>query len=363
MVDDTSDAGIGLIEAAHELRVRWKLILFGALAAGLVALAIAFQIAPTFTARVSLMPPQQQQSVAASALATLGALSGLAGGGNIKSPADLYVSLMQSTTVADRMVDQFGLMAAYGANFRVDARRALQLNSRFEVGKKDGLIIIEVADGSPQRAADIANQYVEELRRLTSVLAVSEAQQRRVFFETQLQKVRDQLASAQQALQASGFTQGALRAEPKAAAEGYARLKAELTTAEVRLQTLRGSLADTAPEVRQQQATVDALRGHLAGFERSNKAGDSPDYIGKYREYKYQEALFEMFSRQYEIARVDESREGALIQVLDPATPPEKKSGPKKAQIAVLTTLAALVVLSAFVLLRRLRLKPERATG
>lgn len=362
MVDATPDDGIGLIEAALELRARWKLITFGALAAGLVALAVSFQIAPTFTARTSLMPPQQQQSTAASALATLGALSGLAGGGAMKSPADLYVSLMQSTTVADRMVDRFGLMSAYGANFRVDARRALLLNSRFEIGKKDGLLIIEVDDGDPQRAADIANQYVEELRRLTSVLAVSEAQQRRAFFDTQLQKVRDQLAAAQQALQASGFTQGALRAEPKAAAEGYARLKAELTTAEVRLQTLRGSLVDTAPEVRQQQATVEALRSHLAGFEKSNKAADDPDYIGKYREYKYQEALFEMFSRQYELARVDESREGALIQVLDPATPPEKKSKPKKASIAVLTTLVALVVLSAFVLLRRLSRKPAASS-
>jgi uncharacterized protein involved in exopolysaccharide biosynthesis len=189
---------------------------------------------------------------------------------------------------------------------------------------------------------------------MTSVLAVSEAQQRRVFFETQLKNTRDQLVRAQQALQASGFNQGALRAEPKAAAEGYARLKAETTAAEVRLQTLRGMLSDNAVEVQQQQATLNALRSQVSRLEQASEASISagPDYISKYREFKYQEALFELFSRQYELARVDEAREGSLIQVVDPALPPERKSKPKRALIAVVSTVGTLFLLSVLVLVR-----------
>ena len=139
------------------------------------------------------------------------------------------------------------------------------------------------------------------------------------------------MEKAQQALQASGFNVGALRAEPRAAAESYARLKAEITAAEVRTQVLRGSLADSAPEVQRQLAQLSALRAQLARLEQATDTNVGPDYLTKYREFKYRETLFELFARQYEIARVDESREGALIQIVDPAVPPEYKSKPKRA--------------------------------
>ena len=153
-------------------------------------------------------------------------------------------------------------------------------------------------------------------------------------------------------LRASGFDAGAIKAEPKAAAEGYARLRAEVTAAEVRLQAMRGSLADDTPEVRQQQAMLTALRGQLARLEQSSDVNAGPDYVGKYREFKYQETLFDLFARQYELARVDESREGALIQVVDVAQPPERKSRPKRGLVAVVTTLATAVVLLAGLLMR-----------
>jgi len=349
MVDDD----VSLLDLALPLVEHLKLLVVGSLAAGLLALGITYLIAPTFTARTSLLPPQQQQSSAASALASLGALAGLAGSAaNIKSPAEQYVALMQSATVADRLIDQFKLMAVYDTKYRVDARKELASNVRMNVGKKDGLISVEVDDENPQRAADMANRHVEELRRLTSQLALTEAQQRRVFFEAQLQQTRDKLTQAQQALQASGFNAGALKAEPKAAAEGYARLKAEATAAEVRLRTLRRGLAEDTPEVQQQQAMLAALRAQLAKAEQATDSAGGPDYIGKYREFKYQETLFELFARQYELARVDESREGALIQVVDTATPPERKSKPKRALIAIVAMLATLLVLSTFVVIR-----------
>jgi uncharacterized protein involved in exopolysaccharide biosynthesis len=191
----------------------------------------------------------------------------------------------------------------------------------------------------------------------------------RMFFEHQLQQTKQKLTGAQQALQASGFGQGAIQAEPRAAAEAYARLRAEVTAAEVRLQSVRGSLADDAPEVRQQQATLAALRGQLARVEQASDVNRGPDYVSKYREFKYQETLFDLFARQYELARVDESREGALIQVVDKATAPEWKSKPKRANIAIVAALVAALLLIVAVLVRhswrRLprRLPPKAAAG
>ncbi len=350
---EDDDTGMSLGEIWVALRAHLKLLTIGPLAAGLLALGVTYLIAPTFTAVTTFMPPQQAQSSAATALASLGSLAGLAGGGaGLGSPGERYVALMQSVTVSDRLIEQFKLMEAYEEKFRVDARKSLASNVRIALGKKDGLITVEVDDQSPQRAADIANRYVDELRSMTGTLAVTEAQQRRAFFERQLQQSRDKLVLAQQALQSSGFNAGALKAEPKAAAEAYARVKAETTAAEMRLQVLRGTLADGTPEIRQQQTTLAALREQMARAEMASDTSGGPDYVGRYREFKYQETLFELYARQFELARADESREGALIQVVDTATPPEKKSKPKRALIALTTTLAVALALIAFVLVR-----------
>jgi uncharacterized protein involved in exopolysaccharide biosynthesis len=348
------EEGPGLIELARVLRQHIRLLVAGPLVAGLAALAYTFWIAPTFTAVTTFLPPQQQQSAASSLLASLGPLANLAGANAnaLRTPADQYVAFMQSATISDRIIEHFKLMQEYEANFRIDARKQLASNVRITVGKKHGLITVEVDDKRPERAAEIANRYVDELRQMTSTIAVSEAQQRRLFFEHQLKQTRDSLTAAQLNLQASGFSQGALKAEPKAAAEGYARLQAEVTATAVRLHATRGNLADDTPEVRQLQAALAALRGQLERMERATNVSGGPDYVGKYREFKYQETLFELYSKQYELARVDESREGALIQVVDVATPPERKSKPKRAITAIVTTLIALLALASFVLAR-----------
>jgi len=356
---DDDDDGPTFGEMLQALRERWALLLLAPAVAGLIALGVTYLIPPTYTASTTFMPPQQTQSGSAAALAALGPLAALAGGGaGGRTAGDQYVALMQSVTVADRLVDRFKLIEVYDSDFRVDAQKELAKNVRIALGKKDGLIKVEVDDTSPQRAADIANRFVDELRRVTASLAVTEAQQRRVFFEQQLQESRDRLVQAQQALQASGFDGAALRAEPKAAAEGYARLRAEVTAAEVRLQVSRSSLADTTPEVRQQQATLSALRGQLAALEKSNTTSGGPDYIGRFREFKYQEVLFELYARQFELARVDESREGALIQVVDAATPPERKSKPRRGVIALGAGLLAGALLIIWVLARASRHRP-----
>jgi uncharacterized protein involved in exopolysaccharide biosynthesis len=351
---DGEREGMDMLDLMLPILRHWKLLLAGPIVAGLVALGITYLIPKTYTARTVFLPPQPpQQNAAASAIAQLGALSGLIGGAvGVKSPADQYVALLQSASIGDRLVDEFKLMEIYGKRFRFEARDALSKNVRVSLGKKDGLITIEVDDQDPQRAAEMARRHVDELRRLTTQLALTEAQQRRVFFESQLKQTRDRLTSAQLALQASGFNPGALKAEPRAAAERYARLQAEAVAAQVRLQTMRRTLHDSAAEVQQQLTLLGALQRELEKAQAPSADEGGPDYVSKYREFKYQETLFELFARQYELARVDESREGMLIQVVDPATTPEYKSRPKRALVAGVTVLVCAVVLYLALLLR-----------
>ena len=360
--DYEEELGMSLSEMWVALRERAKLLILAPLLVGAGAAGITGLIEPTFTATTTFLPPQQSQSQvgAASLLTSLGPLAGLAGGGaGVGVSADRYVGLMKSVTFSDRIVEHAKLIDVYESKFKVDARNDLADRVNITVGKKDGMISVAVDDKSPQRAADIANRYVIELRAMTQSLAVTESQQRRVFFEQQLTLSRDRLVMAQQALQASGFDAGALKAEPRAAADAYARLKAEAMTAEVRLQTLRNSLTDGAPEVSRQQSELAALRSQLSRLEQATSSAGGPDYIGKYREFKYQETLFELYARQFEIARADESREGTLIQVVDPATPPERKSKPKRLLTILLSVGTTFILIVVFVLARRTVRQPN----
>ena len=365
-IDPGHDEGTDLLDVVTVLAERWRLLTLAPIAVGALAFGVSFLVTPTFTARTSFLPPQQQQSTAASALASLGALSGLVGGlPGVRSSGDQYVALMQSAHVQDRIIDRFKLMSVYEVDYRFRAREQLNQDVRIALGKKDGLITVETDASDPQLAADMANEYVAELRLLTANLALTEAQQRRAFFETEFKKTQTKLTEAQQVLQRSGFNPGALKAEPKAAAESYATLKASVTSAEVRLQTLRRGLADTTPEVQQQLAQLGALKSELAKAESADTAGGNADYIGRYREFKYQEALFDLFAKQYEMARLDESREGALIQVVDAATPPERKSKPRRLIIAAISGVATFLLLTLGVLIggawRKAAAEPARA--
>jgi uncharacterized protein involved in exopolysaccharide biosynthesis len=326
------------------LLAHWKAILGVALVAGLAGLGGSYLIPPKYTGKATFLVPQQQGAGQA-LLASLGGLAALAdSAGAGRTPADQYASLMQSTTVADRIIDRFSLLDVYDVQLRADARRRLDERTRILIGRRDGLMTVEVDDHDPKRAADMANQYVEELRAFSSRLALSEAQQRRAFFEGHLKQARDELSRAQLALQGSGLGPGVLRAEPRAAADSYARLRAEVSAAEVRLQTLLRSLTENAPEVLRGQAQLDALRGQLARAEQADRHAGASDYLARYRDFKYQETLTDLFSRQYEMARVDEAREGPLIQIIDVAAPPERKSSPRRAVIAVLCASAGLLV-------------------
>ena len=235
-------------------------------------------------------------------------------------------------------------------------------SSRIASGK-DGIITVEVDGTDRQLAADMANAYVAQLEALMSRLAVTEAQQRRQFFESQLETTKQKLTEAEIALSQTGVSSDVLKSAPATAIAGVAELQAQVTAQEVRLGAMRGYLAETAPEFKQALTALASLRAQLAKQSQGvrpttpradgSSGGARDDYIARYRDFKYQETLFELFARQFEMAKLDESREGATIQVIDSATAPELKSKPKKALIAVLATLATGFLLLLWVFVRQ----------
>ncbi len=347
---------IDLLDILQVIAENLRLLILGPLAVGLAALGISFLITPTFTARTTFLPPQQQQSAAAGMLQSLGALSGIAGAAaGVKNPADQYVSFADSNSVKDALIDRFKLMERYEAEFRDDARKALSENARISAGRKDGLITIEVDDHDPKFAAELANAHIEELTKLLGRLAVTEAQERRVFFERELEKTKKGLVAAENALKATGVGESAVKTSPGASVGAVAALMAQVTAKEVQLSAMRGYLTDSAPDFKRAQAELAALRSQLARAEKDTGAhgGSDGDYVAKFRDFKFYETLFGLMMNQYEAARIDESREGAVIQVVDLALPPDRKSKPKKALIAVLVTLVSGFALLIFVFVRQ----------
>jgi tyrosine-protein kinase Etk/Wzc len=351
---DQNEDEISLLDLLLVVVENLRLLVLGPLAVGLAALGISFMIPPTYTAKTQFLPPQQQQSSASALVQALGvgAIGGLSAGLGIKNPADQYIAFLKSQSIQDAMVDRFDLLKRYDTKFRSDARKELLENTKITSGK-DGIIALELDDKDPKVAADMANAYVDELRRMMNRLALTEAQLRRSFFEKKLKESKENLSTAEESLRGTGVSSGVLKTSPGSAVEVVARLKAGVTVQEIKVASMRGYLADTSPEFVQAMKELSVLKAQLTNAEKSDTASGDGLYVSRYREFKYQETLYELFAKQYELARVDESREGAAVQVVDNAQPPEKKSKPKKAQIATIATLVSGFLFLLFVFLRK----------
>ena len=330
-----------------------RLLVLGPLAVGLAALGVSFMIPPTYTAKTQFLPPQQQQSSASALVQALGvgAIGGLGAGLGIKNPADQYIAFLKSQSIQDAMVDRFDLLKRYDAKFRVDARKALFENTKITAGK-DGIIALELDDKDPKVAADIANAYVDELRRLMNRLSLTEAQLRRSFFEKKLKEAKENLSAAEESLRGTGVSSGVLKTSPGTAVEAVARLRAGVTVQEIKVASMRGYLAETSPEFVQAMKELSVLKTQLPNAQKSDTASGDGLYVSRYREFKYQETLYELFAKQYELARIDESREGATVQVVDPALQPEKKSKPDKALITFISSFSVGFALLLFIFIR-----------
>jgi uncharacterized protein involved in exopolysaccharide biosynthesis len=352
-----ADDELGLLDLLQTIVDNLRLLVLAPLAVAVFAWGVSFLMPPTYTAKTQFLPPQQQQSAAASMLANLGSLGGLAGTvGVIKNPTDQFLAFLKSVTLQDALIERFKLLDRYEVKTKTDARYELSRNVKAAAGK-DGLISIEVDDLDPKFAALLANAYVEELEKLLAKLATTEAQQRRLFFEKQLTQAKDKLVQSEIALRATGVSSNVLKSNPTAAVAVVAALQAAVSAQEVKLGSLRGYLAETAPEFKQALNELANLRAQLAKQEKDGpttnaKTSAEGDYVSKYRDFKYHETLFELFGKQFELAKVDESREGAVIQILDVAQAPERYSKPKREVIALISSLVAVFALLLFLTLR-----------
>ena len=355
-----SDDEISLLEM---LRVLWEhkwLLIGSTLGAGALAAGVTLLMPNYYTATARILPPQQSSSSAAALLGQLGGLAAAAGGslGGIRNPNDLYVGMLKSRTVADRLIERFDLKAYFDEQSQNLTQKDLADASKISAGK-DGIISVSVETKDPKLASDLSNAYVEELIRLTGLLAVTEASQRRLFFERQLAKVRDNLAAAEvdarEALSKGGLA--LVEGQGRSLIEASARLRAQITAREVQMGAMRGFASDTNPDLQLMQRELGALRSELARVEGSSAQGDggrSPptanENARKLRELRYLEMLQELLVRQTEAARLDEARDLSMVQVLDSAVPPDRKSAPKRTLIVLIAAAFAflLVLLGVF---------------
>lgn len=337
---------------------RWRWLVLWPLAAAALAAAVTMVLPFRYTATTRMLPPQASQSTASAMLSQLGGLAGVAGGAlGIKNPSELYLGMLRSASVADAVIERFGLRERWGGDYLVETRELLAGRTRMKADKS-GIITVEVTAETAELAADLANAYVEQLHRLTSTLAVTEAAQRRIFFERQLQQAKDKLAEAEANLRQAIDTGGlvSVDAQSRAAVETVARLRAELSLKEVQIGAMRAYARPDHPDLRRAEQELQSVRRQVAHLETglgvegaAPLPGGAPPTSGVgnirlVREVKYQEVLFELLARQYEVARVDESKDAPVIQVLDRAAPPEKRSFPRRTLTVILTAAAALLL-------------------
>jgi tyrosine-protein kinase Etk/Wzc len=330
---------------------------------GVVVGGLSFLVTPTYTANVALLPPQQSGPSGAAALAQLGGLSMLGQGGlGLKNPVDMYVSMMRGNNVEDAMIRRFDLAKEYRTKHQFETRKVLESSVDIQANPKDGLIRLAVTDANPVRAAELANGYVEEFRKLSSTLAISEASQRRLFFEQQLNQEKNTLSAVEEDLKQTQQTTGlvAMDAQARTMIQSTANLREQIAAKEVQVSAMGTYAAPGNMDLILAEKELQSLRGELARQEGGSGGADlnvksklpqaGLEYLRKSREVKYNETLFEILARQYESARLDEAKEGAPIQVVDPATPPDHKSGPKRLYYGIFGLVAGAFFSVIFVL-------------
>ena len=358
----------GMLDVLTQLAFRKWLIAKVTGIATIAGLAIALLLPIRYTATTKILPPQQTQSTAAMMMnqlvgSTAGPLSAMAGGGlSLKNPNDTYVGLLMSRPIGDAIIQKFNLTAAFHARDMTAARKKLAQYTKV-TSDKNGFIVISVTDKDRSRVAKLANAYTDQLRILTNSLAVTEASQRRLFYEEQLKQVRAALLAAELAFlevqQKKGLVQ--LDAQAKAMIESITVLRAQIAAKQVELEALRSYSTDSNPDVQLTEKELTSLQAQAAQLEQHNHSSgftgigleDVPtagiEYLRAEHELGYQHALFDMLMKQYDAARLDEAKNAAIIQIVEPAIEPEHKSSPNRASITLGIGIAAFCLVCLFI--------------
>ena len=335
-----------------------KILLMPLLVGGIVA-GYSLMVPEIFTAQTTLIPSNQKQSSAMAMLNQLGPLAGLAGGSGGGSQTEVLVTMIKSRRILDKIIAKHNLQTQDGVKVTMDAaRKSLGGITTTSLGLKDGVITISVEDESPEKAAKIANDFVRELESLSQELALTEASQRRVFLEKQMTNAFANLQDAEEGLKSSQEKSGLIQldAQGKAIIEGIAQLQAKIAAQEVALGALRLSSTEENPEVQRLLAAIQQMGIQLVRMEQgqpsqsatnsvmlstSNVPAAGLEYLRRLRKLKYAETIHQLLAQQYQMAKVDEARDAPLLQVLDAAIAPEKRSSPKRTQMVLMAVVAS----------------------
>jgi uncharacterized protein involved in exopolysaccharide biosynthesis len=367
-----SEREINLLDVIALLLTEKKTLLkFIVVSVALTAIVVFLVMRPMYTAESVFLPPQNSpgSGMAAQLASQLGSLGAVGALGGLKSPGDVYLGILGSRTVADSLIKQFDLQKVYRTDKQSDTIKKLKKRSTFTSGKNT-LITISVEDHDPKRAADLANAYMDALRDQNGRLALSDASQRRLFFEEQLEREKNALADAEVELKKTQEKTGLIApvGQAQVEIEAIAHLRAQIASDQVALEALRQGATDQNPQVVRLQTEIAGFQDQLRRLE-SDSAKRDPgnvqpptsrvpelalEYVRKQREVKYHEALFEMIAKQYEAARLDESRDAPLLQVIDLAVVPDERSGPQRAIALIVSVLFGAVLGAAWVILRPL---------
>ncbi len=370
---------INLFDLLPGLLQRRKFILNMTLGATILAAISVFVVRSEYTAEAVVLPPGQNSSVNAALLGQLGgsgALASAAGASlGVKNPSDMYVSLFRSRSVEDAVIRRFGLLDRYHTSKMSDARARFENHSSVTLGVKDGLIAIDVTDHDPKVAADVAAGYVDEYRKFSAHLAITEASQRRVFFQQQLSQANSDLVMAQNAMKGTQQSTGVLQIDmqTRALVESAAEVRAQIVAKQVQLQGMRAYATDSNPDVIELKQQIAELQGQLAKLSGNSQysnglllpKGDVPaatmEYLNKLRNVKYYETIADLVAKQFEQAKLDEARQGTAIQVVDQPVIPDTRSYPKRLQTIVVAALASFfgACMWCLFLEGRSRLKPS----
>lgn len=366
------DSEMSLLDILLLTAAKKRFIARFVIGAAILATVVAFLLPVHYEAKIVLLPPSQNSSMGSSLLGQLGGLGSLGSlaslaGGSFKNPTEMYVSLLTSRTVEDSIVYRFELMKEYRKKRVSDARTELEHCTTVVAGSKDGLIRLSVEDRDPKQAAALAAAYVDEFRKLSASLAITEAARRRLFFEQQLDQAKTRLTDAEDAMTKMQQNTGVLQIDSQARAlvEAAAVLRGQVVAKEVEIEGMRSFATEDNPNLILAKQELSALQTQL-----DRVAGSHPDpgsdinlskgrvttagmeYLRRLRELKYQETVFELLAKEFEVAKLDEAREGSIIQVVDAAIPPDKKSSPHRSWIIMGVTVLAMFLAPALVVFR-----------
>jgi tyrosine-protein kinase Etk/Wzc len=359
-----------LLEGLTHIVRRKRLVAKVAGIALLIGVLCCLLLPVRYTAVTRIMPPQQNQSTTAM---LMNQLANVAGGGlsamaakqlGVKNQNDIYVGLLGSRPVADAIIQKFDLRTLYRSRDMTAARKKLARYTSI-VSEKDGFIALAVTDTSKHRAAEMANTYTDQLKALMNTLAVTEASQRRLFYEDQLKHAKEALVTAELSLEQVQQKKGlvVLDAQAKAMIEGMAALQAQVLSKQVELQSIRSYSTDNNPEVRLVERQLSALQEEAERLEQRNSSSgfaglglkDVPaaglEYLRAEHEVKYRQIMFDLLMKQYDAARLDEAQEAAIIQVVEPAIEPDRSSAPRRMVVMSISLLAGMLTGSLLALL------------